>query len=317
MAKSHGSLFSTSAHGSISKMLTYSKRKSGQQVRGYNKPQKTATPAQRSQRRLTEFLVAQWQHMSDVDKATWATNAAASEFKLSGYHYFLREAQRDLYTHHGLCGYWSFNKIINGTVRDWSGNGNTGILKPTYPSNSPLPVNSYKTRDNKALSFDGLDYVQCGNSKKFDLPVTGSVGCLVYARTHFQDTFVCKPGSGNAGDNYWLVIGSAKNLLFMVREGSSTCSIGMTGDFPLKQFTWITGTFDANWIRLYANGVEIATPVAMTVNPTIYTNDVAIGKRYTTNNYPANAIIDEVTIYNRALPATEIATRYKFATAKV
>ena len=38
----------------------------------------------------------------------------------------------------GLVGYWSFDKVeSNGTVLDKSGQGNTGTLKPTYPTNCP------------------------------------------------------------------------------------------------------------------------------------------------------------------------------------
>ena len=38
----------------------------------------------------------------------------------------------------GLVGHWTFDKVeSNGTVLDKSGQGNTGTLKPTYPTNCP------------------------------------------------------------------------------------------------------------------------------------------------------------------------------------
>ena len=38
----------------------------------------------------------------------------------------------------GLVGHWTFDKVeADGTVLDKSGQGNTGTLQPTYPTNCP------------------------------------------------------------------------------------------------------------------------------------------------------------------------------------
>ena len=77
MVKTKGPLFSLSASGSIGKVLNYSKRKSGPQVRKHHKPSGDPSQLQRGMRRLTEFIVAQWVGMSAPDKETW--NVAARE----------------------------------------------------------------------------------------------------------------------------------------------------------------------------------------------------------------------------------------------
>lgn len=317
MAKTVGPLFSAAAHGSISKLLTYSERKSGQQVRGYNKPLKPPTPAQRGQRRLTEFLVAQWQNMSDANKATWATNARASGLNLSGYHYFLREAQRDLYTHHGLVGYWSFNEIVNNQVLDISGNALHGDLKPTPPADAPQLVEGMSTRFSKCLEFDGSnDYVVSPVSNKFDLTTNFSfMGWLkqtVHAAANknaFQKHGTDTRSSYRMASGYWntwravIAVGDV--------EYSTTPNINIgTG------WNQLVGTYDGNVLLLYVNKVLRASNSDMSgaidLNPA---EPFYIGGRLGASPFPGP--IDEVCIYNRLLSAAEIATRYDFAMKEV
>ncbi len=157
MAKTKGPLLSLEAHGSLAKTLNYSQKRTGSQCRKYNKPLVAPTPTQRARRRLTDFLVAHWQGMTTGQKAAWETRARAAGLSLAGYHYFLRAAQRDLYTEHGLVAFWPLNKIVSNTVLDYSGNGHTFALRPSPPSDAPVLVPSMNTKLNNALYFDGVN----------------------------------------------------------------------------------------------------------------------------------------------------------------
>lgn len=313
MVKTVGPLLSLDAHGSIADTLTFSHRKSGKQVRAYNKPLKVPTAKQRGQRRLTEFLVAHWQNMSDATKATWATKAKASGLNIAGYHYFLREAQRDLYTHHGLCGYWHCNEIVGGKVLDLSGNAIHGTLEPGYPANAPSLVDSYKTKFSKALLYDGVDeYVDCGHNVIFN--ITAAITIIAWMeisdlskRQELVDKGRWISSEENSG--FTLRFENNNHFYFMVfndAKDSVDSALAYTAGWYMVVGTWILGTQS-----LYVNGVKKSEATAL---PSIKTNtrDLTLGATSLAGNFFGGKS-DEICIYNRVLSEAEIATRYKFA----
>lgn len=317
MAKIKGPLLSVGAHGSIADILNYSKRQSGQQARKHHRPLVAPTGAQRGQRRLTEFLVAHWQNMSAADRATWETNAKASGLGLTGYHYFLRTAQRDLYTHHGLCGYWHCNEIVGGKVLDISGKGNHGTLQPAYPANAPILVDSYNTRFNKALRYDGVDeYVNCGTGGSpsvWNLTNRGSV------ELWFKHAVAFANGSNiTALDlltirvTFFYFSLSSSSLFYFLDDGLTECHSNRTS----WDTNWhhVTITDDGTTLKMYIDSIlQAATGDATLANFFATSGNFYIAG--TSEDF--NGIIDEVCVYNRALSAAEILTRYKFATRKI
>lgn len=317
MVKIKGPLFSLGAHGSLGKELTYSKRASGHQARKYNKPTVPPSPAQRGQRRLTEFLVAQWQNMTEGQKLSWQTNAFQSGSNLSGYHYFLREAQRDLYTHHGLCGYWSFNEIVSGKVLDLSGNANHGSLEPDYPTDAPTLVSSRSTRLSNALSFNGTsDYVNCGQKprlnvglKDFTLEAWIKAPDVATTRQFIVDW------KSTGGFQFRLEPNGT--LKAWVTDGVNLHTAGVTVvDNDIYHLVGLVADRDG-FMQIYLNGKPEGTPIDISSqSASSYSNDVPL-QIGGTMGYFFPGIIDEVVMYLRALSATEIATRYDFATRKV
>lgn len=317
MAKTKGPLLSLEAHGSLSKILTYSKKRTGSQARKYNKPTGIPSAKQRGQRRLTEFLVAQWQNMSAGDKATWETNAKASGLNMAGYHYFLRSAQRDLYTHTGLCGYWHCNEIVGGKVLDLSGNANHGTLIPSYPANAPVLVDSYKTKFGKALSFDGIDD-QCtvtsapslnsvGNTSVEILIKIPAAGMIDYDSPFAKHRYVAAGDQG--GWNF--MVHSINRIYFRVFYNANYESYT---SISADKYYWATGTYNtaAQQVKLYLDGVlkhTVAGPGAMAAHD--------IRNLSFSNFGECLCVIDECCVYNRTLSAAEIATRHKFAMRNV
>lgn len=312
MAKLRNPLFSIDAHGSIGKIITYSKRKSGNQVRSYTKPQKPPSAKQRGQRRLTQFLVAQWQNMSDGDKATWATNAAASKLNLSGYHYFLREAQRDLYTHHGLCGYWHCNEIVDGQVLDISGNGYHCELMPSYPSNAPILVDSQKTKFGKALQYDGVDeYVRNISTPRleFGTDIDFTIVAVVKMITGIANAagLVTKAGPGQ--DEGFMIRHEVDGHIRFRLASVGVKDITALVDYRDK-WVYIVAMCDRDsFMRLYIDNIlkDSDTGFAETLN---FNRWIVFGA--SKDAVPAKAIIDEVCIYNRVFSDGERNARYNF-----
>jgi len=313
MAKLTGPLLSETAHGSVGKILTFSKRKSGQQARSYNKPRKIPSPKQRGQRRLTEFLVAQWQNMSDPDKATWNTAAKASDLKIAGYHYFLREAQRDLYTHHGLCAYWHLNEYDGGKVKDISSNNYDGTPEPSYPSNVPTIVPSRTTKFGNALSFDGADdWVNVGNQPRLNLGLSDfTIACWVHVNGDQNNKMIlAKWGWVGEHQGFQLNVNTGGEVKFII--GNGTTPNYMTGiNMAINEWVWLVIRRYGASMDCYLNNIYQKTNTNADLN--IDTpNNFAMGATYNGGDL-ANILLDEVCIYNRSLSTAEMTTRYRFA----
>lgn len=317
MAKTKGPLLSADAHGTLGDVLTYSSKRSGQQVRKYTKPLKPASAKQRGQRRLTEFLVAQWQNMSAGDKAAWEEAARVSVLNLEGYHYFLREAQRNLYLHHGLAGYWHCNEIVGGKVLDLSGNTNHGTLEPGYPANAPVLVDSYKTKFSKGLLYDGVDeYISIPHSPSVALGNTLTLILWInIKRLGTLDHFLSKGSLGNIC--YVLSKNAADFFRFSFQNPAGTIFHVIDPDEHILN-TWycVVATVDKPAQKLYVNGV-LKKEESYDLDIRDADRILGIGRAGTSASNYAKAIIDEVSIYNRTLSADEILTRYKFGIREV
>lgn len=313
MAKTVGPLLSQDAHGSLSKLLTYSNKRTGQQVRQYNKPLAPPSAKQRGQRRLTEFLVAHWQNMTAAQRATWETNAKASGRNLPGYQYFLREAQRDLYTHHGLVGYWHCNEIIGGKILDLSGNNIHGTLKPSYPADAPSLITSKKSKFGKALQYNGVDEYVSLVDKKI-LKITGALTITALIKATAGAVVTDSHDSSSPGP-----------VLFG-KDGFFLYIDGMTYPDNRYNIPWVNDPFDNTWHNITAT--RLANVMNLYVDGVLDNSDAcSVGDiQHPFNKWSfgvdrvegsktkyLTGIADEICIYNRALTVAELRTRYKFA----
>lgn len=316
MARTKGSLFSLNAHGSIARGVTYRQGNSKQSARKYAKPTNAGTPKQRERRRITEFIVAQWQNISEATRDTWRANEEAKRLGLTGYQYFLKQAQADLYTYHGLIAYWSMNYIISGEILDLSGNDNTGTLKPTYPTDCPVLTKSKDNRFCNAIEFDGADdYISLETSDSLNQNLNEMT---MEVWVNFEESLTEAILVALSIDN-WKKAVTIRNaqrdvqISFYVDGASRT----ITSNSKLERGIWnqITGTYDGTNINIYLNGVldkshgPYAPPITDFGSPS-YIGTGLVSQGF----FPGK--LDEICVYNRALSAEEIATRYKFAMKK-
>jgi len=328
MVKLKGPLMSLGAHGSLDKVLTYAGRKSGHQTRKYSKPTGTASAKQRAQRRLTEFLVAQWQNMTEIQKNTWEAAAKASDKRLAGYHYFLREAQRDLYTNTGMLAYWHCNVIDNNRVLDLSGQDQHSTLVPASGSGGAVLAESRSARFSKALSFNGID--QRTEAPETIIPASGDFtidGWLNCAGEKAGDTGKSAVSWG-ALTYTSAVLGvgarldsTTQDLRLIYGDGTDGGSHTLIEDITsVNKNKWynITMCWDASEEEFiaYINGVHKFTSASKYANSGKLFN---LGHSADLNATAAYwyGLVDEVCIYNRILSAAEVLARYRFATAKV
>ncbi len=198
----------------------------------------------------------------------------------------------------GLLGHWALNESAGMIASDSSGNNNAGTLVNG-------PVWNPAGRVGGALSFDGVnDYVSLGNPAQL---IPGSTitlaGWVKLTTTSGNRTIISK---------YDTVAPANETLLRYQTGGELFCAIGGTGfAAPLGLVTgqWYhtACTYDGAMIRMYLNGVEVASraktgPIADEVG-----TKWLIGARS-----PANpggfmqGLLDDMRIYNRALTPADI-----------
>jgi Tfp pilus assembly protein PilE len=206
--------------------------------------------------------------------------------------------------------------ITNGLVGWWKLNGNTddsiGIDDGTGSNISPT------------TSQNGLPngaYVFNGSSSEITIPdststsPTAAVTVSAWARPASIPAstkgIVSKDISGTiANPPYALQLIAAGFNWTIDNAANTTITVSCSNVTPTAG-TWyhLTGTFDGSLMRIYVNGTQCTNTASQTdIGDT--TGLLRIGQQKTGQNRWFDGTIDDVRIYNRALPLSEIQTIY-------
>ncbi len=196
----------------------------------------------------------------------------------------------------GLVAHYAFENNTN----DSSVNGLNGTIvgNPTYAAG----LTGYGT----AMSFDGNgDYIDCGNNPAFD--ITGQITVAAWVNITSIPTqwaaIVVK------GENAWRLssYAGARSFHFGICywDKANYSANGQT-EVPLNEWHHVCGTYDGATIKLYLDAVVDAS-TASTTGIDISTTNLWIGanSEYAEPRY-WDGLIDEVTIFNRALSQAEV-----------
>jgi glucose/arabinose dehydrogenase len=204
----------------------------------------------------------------------------------------------------GLVAAYSFNEGTGSIAVDSSGNGNSGTLGGATWVTSGKYTN--------ALVFNGAgSIVTVADSPSLDLTTGMTLEAWVNPSTRgdFWRDVVYK------GDNdiYYLE-GTAPNVIGPGTGGTfSSAPLNAPTPIPLNAWSHLAATYDGTTLRMYVNGVQVASraqtgPINKSSGPLTIGGDSLYGQYW-------NGLIDEVRVYNRALSAAEIATDMNTAIA--
>ncbi len=200
----------------------------------------------------------------------------------------------------GLVAAYSFNEGVGTTIIDASGNGNNGtIFQATWNTGGYF---------GNALNFDGSnDYASVPDAASLDLTTGMTLEAWVRptASSGWRTVLLKENGSELA---YALYARESTNrpsgwIRTNPTSGSSKSTPG-TSALPLNAWSHLATTYDGANLRLYVNGVQVATR-AYTGSMYVSSNPLKIGGNAVWGEYFAGRI-DEVRVYNRALLQTEI-----------
>jgi hypothetical protein len=237
----------------------------------------------------------------------------------------------------GLVGHWRLEETSAGTVADASGYGHSGTHAGNATASTTVPTLSFT--DARSATFDGTDdYVSVSDTAALDFTTGDSITITAWVRptntaTAYQ-TIVSKGYSTNGTDrivNYAVRMGSptgsgtdGKLTFFWYSTSTSLWNMYEASTNALSNNTWahvaVTHTYgttpSATSVNIYVNGVRATGAWATTGwgdgdDPPV-TNDQALWLGALNNNatplHDFAGQIDELRIYRRILPQTEIAS---------
>jgi subtilisin family serine protease len=199
----------------------------------------------------------------------------------------------------GLKGHWALNETSGNTASDSSGNNNAGALING-------PAWSGAGRIGGALSFDGVnDYVSLGNPASLIPANALTMASWVKVNDTSANRFFISKYDGIAphADTY-LRYQAGKGIMCAVGGTAMTA----TATIAVGQWYHAACTYDGATIRVYLNGVQIATAAKTGPIADEAGTDWLLGAR--TPASPAvfmKGLMDDVRIYDRALTAADIA----------
>ncbi len=225
----------------------------------------------------------------------------------------------------GLVAWYPFN----GNANDESGNGNNGQL-----TNASL-TSDRNNLQNNAYKFDHIGASFGQLSKEIYIPYNAtlnqekiSVSVWVNPRSYFWTGNSNDPNSAiiyrfengysNPNGQVWGIRYNANDFGAFILAASSANNqqfSDLRESTPLELGRWanITFTFDGSSFKLYYNGALVKETTTTLVLNRLGNSGISVGVSRQANGfwYQANADIDDIAIWNRALTAVEVLRIYQ------
>lgn len=205
----------------------------------------------------------------------------------------------------GLHSYYPMDETSGDIVYD---SGATSINGATV--NGPTRVAG---KIGSSLNFDGTnDYVNLGTPDVAGSAMT--ISAWVRADAFVNDPRIISKATGQlAADHYWSLNTSSTGFLrFRLKTGTTTTTLqSATGALTTNTWHYVAATYDGSNMRIYNNGVEVASVSKTGAIAQSNTTQAWIGANPTDIYRPWDGLIDELKIFSRAMTVDEIKAEYE------
>lgn len=212
----------------------------------------------------------------------------------------------------GLVGHWTFdgNETQGTVVVDRSGNGNNGT-RVGAPQNT-------EGRFGQALRFNGTsNFVSIPNTPSLRPTTAITVSAWIKTLPKNLYPFIVSKKYDTDFESYGLsdFTDVGTNIGFCIKWGAMgneyTCSGVASESLGFWNDSWVhvVGTYDKSFLRIYVNGGEVGsgTPETRDIFYGTSPDNIFIGSFDAAKGFFSGSI-DDVRIYNRALPPEDIFT---------
>jgi hypothetical protein len=218
-----------------------------------------------------------------------------------------------------LSGWWQMDEGKGQTIYDWSGNGNNGTLGSTsgVDDNDPSWIKGVFL--GSALRFGGDDFVRIPSSSDLESQHLTVSAWVRGDSSPGQFKYVLAKGtSGNCvASSYGLYTSTNGGMAFYTYDGTGE-TVGFhrspeADPSSVWDGRWhnVAGTYDGQTVRLFVDGNQVGTGTPSTA-PVFYdlpSGDSLLGSYLdSTCSLYLVGDIDGVSVWNRALPVSDIST---------
>jgi hypothetical protein len=218
---------------------------------------------------------------------------------------------------------WSANSVPppGGLVGWWPGDGNANDIARTNNGSLSGGVTFAKGKVGQAFSFDGADgTVTVPDSSSLRLTTEFTIEAWInpHSTNDGDQAIVSKVGIANGNNGYQLYL-SYENFLCgqfnSPRQDWPGNVIAYANSSAIVPNAWyhVAWTYDQSAMKLYLNGLPVATKVIGPQSIAVSSTDLRISGA--DNHVYFNGLIDEVSVYSRALSDNEIAAIYDAGSA--
>ena len=207
------------------------------------------------------------------------------------------------------------NELLSNLVSEWTFDepqeGN--ITKDTWGSNHGTVVGASQVDDcvfGKCYSFNDQlnNYIDCEN-KTILKPKIMTIGLWMYrlGGSGYIFSFGAYGGTGSSGYH----LRADFFAVFKAKGDSGVCK-SLIGVNYINQWVYIVGSYDGSNVRFYQNGQEVGTGISCVGQITYNTSSVktAIGAMGYSSMGFFNGLVDDVRLYDTALPSSQIKQNY-------
>lgn len=200
----------------------------------------------------------------------------------------------------GIVGCWLFNEGSGETAHDIAAARNHGILTNTVQS-----VWTRREQRGSVIDFDGTDdRVEIAEDAALK-PAKISVAMWFKPDTTTRfNSALMKTTVSSWSDGYGIAFDPAGTLIFFINSyNTNFVSVALTASV----WYFMVGTYDLSNIRIYINGIEVASTAFTTaINHSTTPLQIAKGRHTDDTRYRWDGPIENTIMYDRALSPEEV-----------
>jgi len=195
-------------------------------------------------------------------------------------------------------------KLDGDAIDSWGGHS-AGTIYGVTPYSSCV--------QNSCYSFDGTNSrIELSDSLDLRMATGGTISTWIYPKSFGGSNtgvIIEKGTDVNGSNGYMFILYSSNRVRLQINNGTELFSLANVVN--LNQWQLATITFNSSGRKVYINGIDVtASGGNQTALPPNVAGIVRIGQRTYDTGETFDGYIDEVRMYNAAIPASQIREQY-------
>ncbi len=149
--------------------------------------------------------------------------------------------------------------------RSYGGSGTTWTDRSKSGNNGSIANAQFNSDNGGVFSFDGTDdYIALGNASNFISSSQNTATVCAWVKPNSTGSYkkifsVCNSGTSQIQSFYLSIGPNPSYKVYMGLKTSSAVAAGHNIDLSTTEFTYLCGVYNGSTLKLYRNGLEVAS----------------------------------------------------------